>query len=61
MRYKMKKEPKISDVRIKKAFLIFPKCIKREWRWLEIATWEEIRTSRRSRSPYWRNDEWVNK
>jgi len=31
----------IGDKRTKKRFLIFPKVIGKEWRWIEIAEWEE--------------------
>ena len=27
--------------RIKTRFLLIPKCIEDEWRWLEIASWEQ--------------------
>ena len=33
--------PEIETKRIKKRFLFFPKRIKNEIRWLEIASWEE--------------------
>ena len=36
-----KKYPKKYEKRIRSGFLLFPKRIKRERRWLEIATWEE--------------------
>jgi hypothetical protein len=42
MRLKIKTEyPETEDTRIKKGFLWLPKLADSEWRWLEIATWEE--------------------
>lgn len=35
------KKPQIGDRRIVTRFLLFPKRINREVRWLEKATWEE--------------------
>lgn len=32
---------KIGETRIRKAFLIFPRTIHNEMRWLEIVSWEE--------------------
>ncbi len=29
------------DTRCKTRFLLFPKCIEGEWRWLVVATWHE--------------------
>ena len=34
-------KPVNGDVRTQKKFLLFPKRIKDETRWLEVATWEE--------------------
>lgn len=36
-----KKHPEINDTRIIKKFLLFPKRIEYETRWLEVASWEE--------------------
>ena len=43
MRYKIKKKPPLKEgaVRVKSGFLIFPKCIGGEWRWLETALWKQ--------------------
>jgi len=46
MRFKIKqktikKDPKVGDIRIKKAFLLFPKKLQNERRWLEYAAWEQ--------------------
>lgn len=35
----IKEGPKWGDRRIKTRFLLFPKCMGGEWRWLETATW----------------------
>lgn len=40
MRWKSRK-PEIGDIRIITQFLLFPKRINREIRWLEKATWKE--------------------
>jgi len=39
---KKKKHPKHGDVRVITKFLLFPKCINGEWRWLEWATFKEV-------------------
>ena len=36
-----KKHPEVNDVRTVKRFLLFPKRIDYETRWLEVASWEE--------------------
>lgn len=41
MRGKFAPEPKEGTDRARKEFLFFPKCIRREWRWLETAAWKE--------------------
>lgn len=33
--------PKLGDKRIRSRFLIFPKRLQSQWRWLEYACWEE--------------------
>ena len=38
MKWKCKLEPEIGDTRILIKFLIFPKCVDGEWRWLETAS-----------------------
>ena len=48
------KKPKQWDHKTKCRFLIFPKCINREWRWLEMATWIESYYDR-----WWGPDNWV--
>lgn len=35
MRWKQKEKPTLHETRIIKKFLFFPKCINKEWRWLE--------------------------
>ena len=37
MRWKAKKEPQPGGERVLRKFLLFPRCIKGEWRWLEWA------------------------
>lgn len=34
--------PVVNDKRMRKAFLLFPKTIGNECRWLEVAEWEEV-------------------
>lgn len=41
MRWQKQPWPKEGDRRIKTRFLVLPKTINREVRWLEKATWEE--------------------
>lgn len=45
MRYRRtpKQKPPIGALRTCTAFLVLPKCINNEVRWLEYATWEERR------------------
>lgn len=42
MRWGTKQIPSHGQPRIVTKFLIFPKCIGAEWRWLETTTWIEI-------------------
>lgn len=44
MRFKPKRLPSIGSTRVKSRFLLFPKQIDGECRWLEKATWSEIYT-----------------
>lgn len=37
-----KQHPKNMERRVKSGFLLFPKTIKHETRWLEHASWEEM-------------------
>jgi len=39
MRWNEKKKPKLGDTKTITKFLIFPKKIKGQWRWLEMASW----------------------
>jgi hypothetical protein len=41
MRFEIKPGPKNGNRRIRTQFLLFPKTIDYEIRWLEIASWEE--------------------
>jgi hypothetical protein len=41
MRWTSNPNPKEGDLRVRKGFLIFPKCIAGETRWLEYAIWRE--------------------
>ena len=36
-----KKHPQLKALRTKRGFLLFPRYIDGEWRWLEFATWQE--------------------
>jgi len=51
MRYKVKTAV-IGDARYVKKFLLFPKCLSNEWRWLEVATWKEIAMYRNNGTTY---------
>lgn len=42
MRFKQKPLPNDGDTRIKTKFLLFPKKINGETRWLEKSSWEEV-------------------
>jgi len=48
---------KVKGQRFKTRFLIFPKCIKNEWRWLETAKWEECY---REPNLLWKSIMWIN-
>ncbi len=37
MRWKSTTDPKEGDVRVRRVFLWFPRCISGEWRWWEYA------------------------
>ncbi len=41
MRWNKKQPPKENDIRIKTRFLLFPKCINNEGRWLEKTSWTQ--------------------
>ena len=41
MKFQLAPEPKNGDLRIRTQFLLFPKEINREVRWLERASWQE--------------------
>lgn len=58
MRYK---DPNPHDTRIKKRFLILPKKINGETRWLEFATWEESYCHEKyySRTIKWNVIRWI--
>lgn len=56
MRVRINKDPAIGSSRVKKGFLLLPKMIDREWRWLEYAYWEQTRDRYN-----WRNSWWLDK
>jgi hypothetical protein len=58
MRWSVKKKY-IGMTRIKSGFLLFPKCIEGEWRWLEFAVWRQKYISYWTYCD-WHNLEWVN-
>ena len=51
--------PQIGDTKIKKRFLLFPKCIGDEWRWLEFAVWLKV-FKQGKLYPYWVEKRWEN-
>ncbi|AGY48522.1 hypothetical protein Spock_122 [Bacillus phage Spock] len=58
MRWLEREEPKGLDERVKSRFLLFPKCIDGEYRWLERAYYVQ-----RYWNTYhhcgWENDRWI--
>jgi len=54
MRWKATRE---GETRVRKCFLIIPRCIMGEWRWLEIAHIKERYEF--CEGGYWRDIEWV--
>lgn len=59
MRFECKPYPKIGAARIKTAFLLFPKEINREVRWLEFASWQERYTRHSITSILGARTEWM--
>ena len=60
-----KVQPKVGDTRTKRHFLVFPKSIRGERRWLEFATWVDERQSggggwEDGPSYWWGAIKWVN-
>ena len=50
--------PKRGDTRTRRGFLIIPRCIAGQWRWLEYAVWEQVFFSVYSGSG-WEDRRWV--
>lgn len=48
-------KPKPGDTRIRKSFLLFPKCINKECRWLEYTKWKEKYT----KYNIWDSQKWI--
>lgn len=48
------KAPNKHDTRTKTRFLIFPKKLGNEWRWLEVASWVEEYSA-----GFWWGERWV--
>ena len=44
MKFKRKRQPRLGESRTMRKFLLFPKTINSETRWLETATWVEMYT-----------------
>jgi len=44
-------QPKEGDARTKSGFLLLPKKIGNEWRWLEYASWKQVCIKRHSLVP----------
>jgi hypothetical protein len=62
MRWKEKEQFKNKEVRIKLRFLILPKKIGKETRWLELALWEETfnrGTDYAGSWAYWEPTRWL--
>ena len=49
------------DTRIKRRFLLIPKCIKSELRWLELAEWEEEYSYNWASGGEWIETRWIHK
>jgi len=68
MRINFNKSPKIGDKRIRTKFLLFPRIINGEFRWLEFANIKQELKAWKAMVPEtsgidvkgWRNIEWVN-
>ena len=62
MRIKMKQKPTLGNIETVTKFLLFPKCINREWRWLERASykreWDAVPVGGRNCIHTWVNLEW---
>jgi hypothetical protein len=57
MRWNTTPEPRVGDARVVTRFLLLPKGINNEWRWLERATWTERRCLSRT-TDWWRPVAW---
>lgn len=51
--------PRVGDSRIRRRFLLIPRCINGEWRWMERAAWRETYRSYWD-SSLWEKDWWIN-
>lgn len=51
---------KDSYTRVRRRFLLLPRCIDGEWRWLEFATWRQERwVSSLTGARYWDDVCWI--
>lgn len=55
----MRRKCKTPYMRIRRAFLLFPKCLDGEWRWLEWATWEELPSTDYLGCRWWLATHWL--
>jgi len=55
------KRPKEGQRRIKSQFLLFPKTIRGETRWLEFASWEEAFFVGMTGYSWWGEMKWIDK
>ena len=53
--------PESGDVRRREGFLLLPRSIERDWRWLEWATWREQYVEPYIYRPYWEATHWLDK
>ena len=60
MRLNSNPKPKIGTTRTKSKFLILPKKINDQWRWLEKSTWVEKFTYNSYDRKVWISDRWIN-
>jgi len=59
MKIKHPKSSEVGDTRVQKGFLLLPKRIDNETRWMEYAEWKEELVGRGGEDYTWR-DEWWN-
>ena len=59
MRFKTKSNPRAGDYRTKTRFLLLPRKIGAEIRWLELASWTEGYNYSINRGGFWEAKRWI--